>query len=139
MEKLKNEKKNFVVELFRPAWDAHLWVEKKLKIYGAYTLLAIPFLVFVFVAQFDYVNNRNKKDFSALSPEKIKMCHFLMEREIELNFNSLSAYNKRDFVSYAEFEKERDENKKQLSLILSEAPSKGWAYNLYLKLGLIKG
>lgn len=139
MEKLKDEKKNFVVEFFRPVWNAHMWLEKKLKLYGAYTLLAVPFLVFVLVAQLDYANNRKKKDISALTPEKIEQYNVLIKKDIELANKSDRHFNNAEFASYKEIEKQRQENWKQVSVILNEAPSKSWAYNLYLKLGIIKG
>lgn len=140
MEKLKSEKKNFVVELFRPVWNAHIWLEEKLKIYGvAYTLLIVPFLVFILVAQLDYANHRNQKDISALTPEKIEIYDSLMKKNIELSNKSDRHFNNAEFSSYKEIEKQRQENWKQVSVILNEAPSKSWAYNLYLKLGIIKG
>ena len=139
MEKLENEKKNFVVEFFRPAWNAHLWLEDKLKIYGAYTLLIVPFLVFVLVAQLDYANNRKKKDISALSPKKIELYNVLIKKDIELSKESSRHFNNAEFASYKETEKQRNENWKQLSVILDEAPSKSWAYRMYVALGIIKG
>lgn len=140
MEKLKNEKKHFVVEFFRPAWNAHIWLEEKLKIYGvAYTLLIVPFLVFILVAQLDYANHRYKKDISALTPEKIERYHALIKKDIELANIGDWHFNNAEFASYQEIRKQRDENWKQVSVILNEAPSKSWAYNLYLKLGIIKG
>lgn len=139
MEKLKSEKKNFVVELFRPAWNAHLWLEEKIKIYGAYIIFVIPFLIFILIAQIDYANNRKKKDISALAPQKIELYNSLMKKNIELENIGDRHYINAEFASYKEIEKQRNENWKQVSIILNEAPSKSWAYNLYLKLGIIKG
>lgn len=138
MKKIENEKKNFIVEFFRPVWNAHIWLEKKIHHYGPYSILALPFLIFILVAQLDYANNRKKKDISALPPEKIELYNSLMKKNIKLGNIGDRHFINAEFASYKETEKQRNENWKQLSVILNEAPSKSWAYRMYVALGIIK-
>jgi len=126
------------------------------KVDKVFNKVAFPILI-VFVVMFfthlEYIHNGKKRDLEALPAQLQTRLHELGAQEIQLR-QYADKLSKEIHPLPNEFYRERNREirvevnaiqkigyqiNEQISQIISQAPNKSWAYNLYVSLGLIDG
>ncbi|MDD3855649.1 hypothetical protein [Sulfurimonas sp.] len=100
-----------------------------------------PFLlvsVFLLFAQFDYIQNRYKRDLMALPIEKQQRYEYVKKEELKL-WSEMSYYRKKlEFDKEKEIDKIRGPLNIERNKIYNSAPHTSWAYHFYVAIGAIK-
>lgn len=132
-------------KLNKAFWEVETRVDKLFN-YAAFPLLII--FIVGFFTHFDYMINREKRDFSALSPqlksrlsdlefERLKMQQQEDKLRKDINPWQPRDYNREIRAEIRVIASNRYQIDTEIQKIINQAPHTSWAYNLYAALGVI--
>lgn len=100
--------------------------------------ITTPIFIFLFIAQLDYINNRYKKDLTALPIQKQERFNYLKKEELRLYAREDTLRNDFRFEEVKQSRENREKMQEELNAIAKEAPHTSWAYHFYVAVGAIE-
>lgn len=100
--------------------------------------IATPIFILLFFIQLDYIQNKNKLDYTALPIQQQERFNYLKKEELRLYVREETLLKDTRYEQVKESRAQRSILSKEMIEISKQAPHSSWAYRFYVAIGVIK-